>query len=78
MGLDMTPEDRAKRLWEDYCITANPALLRVSIAAAIREALEAEREACALIAEARTATAELGTWQAQEGLLIAHDIRARV
>jgi hypothetical protein len=34
----MTPEERAKRLWEDYCITANPALLRVAIASAIREA----------------------------------------
>jgi hypothetical protein len=40
MGLDMTPEERAKRLWEDYCITANPALLRVSIASAIREAVD--------------------------------------
>ena len=40
----MTPEERAKRIWADYCITANPALLRVAIASAIREAEAEERE----------------------------------
>jgi hypothetical protein len=40
-------------------------------------AVAAEREACAKIAEARTKDAEYGTWQAQEGLIIAADIRAR-
>lgn len=39
--------------------------------------IAAEREACAKIAEARAKDAEHGTWQAQEGLLIAADIRAR-
>lgn len=45
----MTPEERAKRLWADYCITANPALLRIAIAAAIREA---ENEALERAAQA--------------------------
>jgi hypothetical protein len=39
--------------------------------------IRAEREACAKVAEARAKDAESGTWQAQEGLLIAADIRAR-
>jgi hypothetical protein len=36
-----------------------------------------EREACAKIAENRAAKGEYGTWQAQEGLIIATAIRAR-
>lgn len=47
------------------------------LAEAIDKAIAAEREACAKIAEARAKDAEHGTWQAQEGLLIAADIRAR-
>ena len=40
-------------------------------------AVAAEREACANIAEDRANDGEIGTWQAQEGLIIAADIRAR-
>jgi hypothetical protein len=36
-----------------------------------------EREACAKIAENRAEEGECGTWQAQEGLIIAAAIRAR-
>jgi hypothetical protein len=36
-----------------------------------------EREACAKIAENRAAKGEYGTWQAQEGLIIATAIRAQ-
>lgn len=36
-----------------------------------------EREACAKIADDRASTGEFGTWQAQEGLIIADEIRAR-
>lgn len=43
----------------------------------LRAALAAEREECAKVAEARTHDAEYGTWQAQEGLIIAADIRSR-
>ena len=49
----MTPEERAKRIWADYCITANPALLRVSIAAAIREAVDEARASAFLEAAGR-------------------------
>lgn len=54
---------------------------RVSLSRAIIAALEAaenrEREACAKIAETRAAEGEHGTWQGQEGLIIAAEIRAR-
>lgn len=44
----------------------------------IRSAVMAEREECAEIAEARASEGEHGTWQAQEGLIIAAAIRERV
>ena len=40
-------------------------------------AVAAEREACAKIADDRVKDGEVGTWQGQEGLIIAADIRAR-
>lgn len=43
----------------------------------VADAVKAEREACAKIAEARAAEGERHTWQAQEGVFIAADIRAR-
>jgi hypothetical protein len=43
----------------------------------LQAAVKAEREACAKIAEARAAEGERHTWQAQEGVFIAADIRAR-
>jgi len=44
----------------------------------IMEAVAAdEREACAKIAEERAKVGEHGTWQAQEGLIIAQLIRSR-
>jgi predicted ATP-dependent protease len=50
---------------------------RKRLARFVKNEIAAEREACAKIAEARAKDAESGTWQAQEGLLIAADIRAR-
>lgn len=40
-------------------------------------ALAAEREECAKVADERAADGEFGTWQAQEGLIIAAAIRSR-
>lgn len=42
-----------------------------------RTMVEAEREACAKIAEQRAQDGEYGTWQGQEGLIIAAAIRER-
>lgn len=41
------------------------------------DAVKAEREACAKIADARAVDGGYGTWQAQEGKIIAHAIRNR-
>lgn len=48
-----------------------------ALRAAARRAQIDEREACAKLAEDRASTGEHGTWQAQEGLIIAAEIRAR-
>jgi hypothetical protein len=51
--------------------------VRLTMASSVRLAERREREACAKIAENRAEEGECGTWQAQEGLIIAAAIRAR-
>jgi hypothetical protein len=50
---------------------------RVARADTATQWVAAEREACAKIAADRAEEGEHGTWQAQEGLIIAAAIRAR-
>ena len=84
----MTPEERARALvdaalyddnspdWLDRNGYPNVSLMEAGIAAAIREAVEEEREACAKIADARTER-DKGTDLQGVSEAIADKIRAR-
>lgn len=56
-------------------LSGNPLLW--SSVRGILAVVKMEREACAKIAEARASEGETGTWQANEGLVIASYIRKR-
>jgi hypothetical protein len=54
------------------------AYLKADVLTLIKGVRNTEREACARVADKRAATGEYGTWQAQEGKIIADEIRNRI
>jgi hypothetical protein len=71
----MTPDERAVNVCRRTC-NAGDSELAVAIAAAVREAVLAEREACAKLAECRF-NGDHGTAYIHAGVQIADAIRQR-
>lgn len=69
--------DKAKEMVEGWSWMVTPKEMVRDIAQAIREAVEAEREACAMVAEAQTETLSFTVYGYEMADIIAGEIRAR-